>query len=220
MRPHAERRPRAERPSSRCRPPIAPEQTLERRPSGACSAFLVSEVAFFSTLIVTYVTFLGKDTVGPTPAEALSLPLVIVHDGLPALQQRRRSTWPSGRCERGQPARRSACCGRRRSCSGVAFLVGTAYRVARADHRAPPDDQPQPVRHDLLHAGRLPRPARDRRRDRHADRARPGAAPPGDRRDIAPASSWSPGTGTSSTPSGSWCSRWSTWPSRSGGAYD
>jgi cytochrome c oxidase subunit III len=39
--------------------------------------FLLSEVAFFSTLIVTYVWFLGKSTTGPTPAEALSLNLVI-----------------------------------------------------------------------------------------------------------------------------------------------
>jgi cytochrome c oxidase subunit III len=41
-------------------------------------AFLVSEVAFFSTLIVVYLTFVGRDTDGPTPREALSLPLVIV----------------------------------------------------------------------------------------------------------------------------------------------
>jgi cytochrome c oxidase subunit 3 len=41
------------------------------------AAFLVSEAAFFSTLIVVYLTFLGRDTVGPTPREALSLPLVI-----------------------------------------------------------------------------------------------------------------------------------------------
>jgi cytochrome c oxidase subunit III len=41
-------------------------------------AFLVSEVAFFSTLIVAYLTFLGKDTVGPTPVEALSLPIALV----------------------------------------------------------------------------------------------------------------------------------------------
>jgi cytochrome c oxidase subunit 3 len=41
-------------------------------------AFLVSEVAFFSTLIVVYLSFLGRDTVGPTPREALSLPLVIL----------------------------------------------------------------------------------------------------------------------------------------------
>jgi cytochrome c oxidase subunit 3/cytochrome o ubiquinol oxidase subunit 3 len=40
-------------------------------------AFLVSEAAFFSTLIVAYLTLLGRDTVGPTPAQALSLSLVI-----------------------------------------------------------------------------------------------------------------------------------------------
>ncbi len=41
-------------------------------------AFLVSEVAFFSTLIVAYLTFVGRDRSGPTPAEALSLPLALV----------------------------------------------------------------------------------------------------------------------------------------------
>jgi cytochrome c oxidase subunit III len=40
-------------------------------------AFLVSEAALFSTLIVVYLAFLGKDVVGPSPGEALSLPLVI-----------------------------------------------------------------------------------------------------------------------------------------------
>jgi cytochrome c oxidase subunit I len=40
-------------------------------------SFLVSEVALFSTLIVVYVFYLGKDAVGPTPAEALSLTLVL-----------------------------------------------------------------------------------------------------------------------------------------------
>lgn len=40
-------------------------------------AFLISEAALFSTLIVVYLTFLGKDAVGPSPREALSLPLVI-----------------------------------------------------------------------------------------------------------------------------------------------
>jgi cytochrome c oxidase subunit 3/cytochrome o ubiquinol oxidase subunit 3 len=39
--------------------------------------FLVSEVALFATLIVTYVFYLGRDVVGPTPAEALSLSLVV-----------------------------------------------------------------------------------------------------------------------------------------------
>src|SRR5262249_9414959 len=40
-------------------------------------SFLVSEVAIFSTLIVTYLYYLGKDMVGPTPAEVLKLPLVL-----------------------------------------------------------------------------------------------------------------------------------------------
>ena len=39
--------------------------------------FLLSEVAFFSSLIVTYLTYMGKDTSGPTPADALTLPFVI-----------------------------------------------------------------------------------------------------------------------------------------------
>jgi len=39
-------------------------------------AFLFSEVAFFSTLVVAYITFLHSDSSGPTPA-ILSLPLVI-----------------------------------------------------------------------------------------------------------------------------------------------
>jgi cytochrome c oxidase subunit III len=40
-------------------------------------AFLFSEVAFFSTLVMTYLALHDRDRVGPTPAEALSLPLVI-----------------------------------------------------------------------------------------------------------------------------------------------
>ncbi len=39
--------------------------------------FLLSEIAFFTTLIVVYLSLLHRDRVGPTPAEALSLPLVI-----------------------------------------------------------------------------------------------------------------------------------------------
>jgi len=58
-------------------PTIAPEHTLSA-PEWGMASFLVSEVAFFGTLIVTYVAFMGRDIVGPTPAQALSLPLVLV----------------------------------------------------------------------------------------------------------------------------------------------
>jgi cytochrome c oxidase subunit 3/cytochrome o ubiquinol oxidase subunit 3 len=57
-------------------PEISPEKTLGPGEWGML-AFLLSEVAFFSTLIVAYVTFKGEDTVGPTPGEVLSLKLVI-----------------------------------------------------------------------------------------------------------------------------------------------
>ena len=57
-------------------PAIRPEQTLSPGQWGMLS-FLVSEVALFGTLIVTYLFYVGKDVVGPTPAEALSLGLVV-----------------------------------------------------------------------------------------------------------------------------------------------
>jgi cytochrome c oxidase subunit 3 len=41
--------------------------------------FLISEVAFFSTLITAYVVFLAQEGTSPTPREALALPLVIVN---------------------------------------------------------------------------------------------------------------------------------------------
>jgi cytochrome c oxidase subunit 3/cytochrome o ubiquinol oxidase subunit 3 len=57
-------------------PAIVPERTLTPGQWGVL-AFLVSEVAFFGTLIFTYVYYLGKDSEGPTPAGALSLRLVL-----------------------------------------------------------------------------------------------------------------------------------------------
>jgi cytochrome c oxidase subunit 3/cytochrome o ubiquinol oxidase subunit 3 len=57
-------------------PAITPERTLSAGQWGLIS-FLLSEVALFSTLIFTYVFYMGKDTVGPTPAEALKLRLVL-----------------------------------------------------------------------------------------------------------------------------------------------
>src|SRR5947208_15372326 len=51
--------------------------------------------------------------------------------------------------------------------------------MARVDSQARADDQPQPVRDDLLHAGRLSCPARDGRRSHYDGGARPGPAAPG-----------------------------------------
>jgi cytochrome c oxidase subunit I len=56
-------------------PPIKPERTLSTGQWGLLS-FLLSEVGMFGTLIVTYLYYLGRDTVGPKP-EILALPLVL-----------------------------------------------------------------------------------------------------------------------------------------------
>jgi cytochrome c oxidase subunit 3/cytochrome o ubiquinol oxidase subunit 3 len=76
------RDPAAAVPNPAVRVPGAPPKIGESRPALNAAqwgmlAFLVSEVALFSTLIVVYLSFLGRDTDGPTPAQALSLPLVI-----------------------------------------------------------------------------------------------------------------------------------------------
>ena len=57
-------------------PAVEPHRTLSPGEWGMLT-FLVSEVAFFSTLIVAYVTFMGESTIGPTPAEVLSVPLAL-----------------------------------------------------------------------------------------------------------------------------------------------
>jgi heme/copper-type cytochrome/quinol oxidase subunit 3 len=57
--------------------------SLARHPSPLSPAqwgmisFLASEVALFGTLIVTYLFYVGRSAVEPTPAEALSLKLVV-----------------------------------------------------------------------------------------------------------------------------------------------
>ncbi len=54
----------------------APESPFLNHVQWGMISFLFSEVAFFSTLIMAYVAFLGTDQTGPTP-KVLSLELVI-----------------------------------------------------------------------------------------------------------------------------------------------
>ena len=135
-------------------PAIRPEQTLSPGQWGMLS-FLVSEVALFSTLIVTYLFYLGKDVVGPTPAEALSLGLVVCTTAC-LLASSATIHLAERRLERGNQA------GFLRwwlatIVLGVGVPGGHGLRVARFDRPPPADHQPQPVRDDLLHPGRPPR---------------------------------------------------------------
>lgn len=88
-------------------------------------AFLISETAFFATLIITYLMFLGQSETGPTPAEALSLPVALANT-LFLLASSATLWWA---------ARQSAWNRRSQTALGLAatillgalFLAGTAY---------------------------------------------------------------------------------------------
>jgi cytochrome c oxidase subunit 3/cytochrome o ubiquinol oxidase subunit 3 len=104
--------------------PRATEPHLNAQQWGMIS-FLVSEVAFFSTLIVVYLSYLGRDTVGPTPAEALSLPLVVCTTL--CLLSSSVTIHLAGQASRlGTPARFSQFWAATIAL-GVFFLLGTAY---------------------------------------------------------------------------------------------
>ena len=105
-------------------PPIVAEANLTGTQWGMIS-FLASEAAFFATLIMAYVTFLGQDGVGPTPSEALSLPLVLCTT-LVLVSSSATIHFAEKRLRSGDQA------GFQRLWTativlGTAFLVGTAY---------------------------------------------------------------------------------------------
>ncbi len=99
------------------RPALAPQQW-------GMIAFLISEGAFFSTLVVAYVSFLGADQIGPTPA-ALSLSLVagtticlLSSSGTISMAEQRLRSGDRGAFIRWWTATIAL---------GVLFLAGTAY---------------------------------------------------------------------------------------------
>ena len=109
--------------------PVPPALPPAAPPLGAGQwgvlAFLLSEAAFFSTLIVTYLALLGRDRVSPTPAEALKLPLVIVTTVL-LLSSSLTIHLAERELRRGA---QSVFCAwwALTTALGIAFLVGTGY---------------------------------------------------------------------------------------------
>jgi cytochrome c oxidase subunit 3/cytochrome o ubiquinol oxidase subunit 3 len=88
-------------------------------------AFLVSEAALFATLLMTYATFMGADTTGPTPREALSLPLVL---GMTACLLASSATIHFAESSaRAGHANRFCLWWSATILLGAAFLLGTAY---------------------------------------------------------------------------------------------
>ena len=54
-------------------PPAAPDLPPVDRAQVGMACFLCSEAAFFGTLLVAYLVYLGKSNSGPTPSESLGL---------------------------------------------------------------------------------------------------------------------------------------------------
>jgi cytochrome c oxidase subunit 3 len=105
-------------------PAIVPEKNLSGAQWGML-AFLVSEVAFFGALMTAYVTYLGADTSGPTPREALSLPLAFASTLCLVA-----SSWTIHLAEGHQRegrARQFLWLWAGTIALGVVFLLGTAY---------------------------------------------------------------------------------------------
>lgn len=104
-------------------PDVVPEKTLSAAEWGMAS-FLLSEAAFFSTLIVAYVTFRGRDLVGPTPSDTLTLPLVLASSSL-LLASSATIHLATGALERGKPTLFKVWWFVT-ILLGIGFLVGTA----------------------------------------------------------------------------------------------
>ena len=109
-------------------------------PEWGMISFLVSEVALFSTLIVVYLSYLGRDTVGPTPAEALSLPLVVCTTL--CLLSSSVTIHLAERASRLGNHARFCRFWAATIALGVIFLLGTAYEWRELIVRHQPHDQP------------------------------------------------------------------------------
>ncbi len=107
-------------------PPAIPERAPQLSAAQwGVLAFLLSEVALFSTLIVTYIALLGPDRVGPTPAEALKLPLVICTT---VLLLSSSVTIHLAQHALGRGERTAFCAWWAATIAlGIAFLIGTGY---------------------------------------------------------------------------------------------
>ncbi len=122
--PPAEAAPNAVAPSLPVPPSVEPNEGMGTARWGMI-AFLSSEVAFFCTLIVTYLSLSGQDRVGPTPREALSLGLVLITTTC-LLSSSLTIHLAEGALHRGNAAAFAGLWGLTIAL-GAAFLAGTGY---------------------------------------------------------------------------------------------
>ena len=194
------------------------DATAGRRSVGACPTagrvgmrcLIIAESAIFTIFVVAYVYYLGKNADRPAAAATCSsLPIFI------SLSPAGRAASPSvavRALRRGSVRRLHGCWWLRRSSSARSFSTAPALEWHRLIVREGPHHPDEPLRDDVLLAGRPARLPRDRRHRAAADRRwswrlrRVRCTASTRSRTARPRHS----TGTSSTPSGWSCSRSST----------
>jgi len=110
-------------------PPVVPEKRLSAGQVGMLT-FLCSEVAVFSTLIVAYIVFYGRDSEpgglgGPAPADVLSLRLALVTTA--CLLASSLTIHSADRALRGGNRSAFISLWTMTIALGIAFLLGTAH---------------------------------------------------------------------------------------------
>lgn len=109
--------------------PAEQQHAAEAAPLGPAQvgmlAFLCSEGAFFATLLVAYITYLGHDLIGPTPKEVLSLPLAIINSVM--LLSSSGTIALAAKAHAGERSRSAIGWLVMTMLLGCGFLVGTGY---------------------------------------------------------------------------------------------
>ena len=139
--------------------------SLPDRGKVAMAGLIIAESAIFTIFVVAYLFYVGKSLTGPTPREVLETPIfyticllsssLTIHFAAKSLAARQ-----SRRISRLMAAHHR---------SGRLVFVRHGAGMAPADLRTRPDDLDEPVRNDLLLAGRPARLSRHRRSGHASD---------------------------------------------------
>ena len=131
-----------------------------RAPRSACCCLILAEISFFAIFVVAYLFYIGKSLSGPQPEEVLTLPILaticLLSSSATIVLATRSLT--GGRTRPLPTALALTIVARRPSSSGPPRSSGGELIE---DHGLTIRDEP--VRDDLLLAGRVPRRARRRR---------------------------------------------------------
>ena len=135
------------------------EWTLPDRGTLGIILLIITESALFTIFVVAYLVYIGKSLNGPFPKDVLELPIV---SSICLLSSSLTIVIAEHALKQNQARAVQAVVGRHDS-AGRRISDRHRSRMVPADLQRRPDHQHQPVRHNLLLAGRTAREPRDRR---------------------------------------------------------